>query len=219
MKNTFALLVVLAALGAGGYLLATGERQPAALPSHAPRSHAAESDVRALLYAQPFTLQRPEVFWWRAERPSYQAGWLLVLEVDPARVQPSDRAEPVLYVGDTVAERVNHPFRTGRLVVLVPSALAPDGTPALDLATAPVWFGAPELPERIDAAAVAAARAAAPQARAFTPDEIAQARAHSNPAILLEERADLDPILGELVREHAPEEPDLARGLLAPRTR
>lgn len=219
MKKSPALLVVLAALGAGGYLLATGERHPAAAPARAARSHAADGEVRALLYAQPFTLERPEIFWWRAERPSYQAGWLLVLEVDPARVQPSDRAEPVLYVGDTVAERVNHPFRSGRLVVLVPSTPGPDGAPALDLASAPVWFGAPELPERIDAAALASARAAAPAAQAFTPDEIAEARARSNPPIQVEQRADLDPILGELVREHGPEEPDLARGLCAPRTR
>ncbi len=219
MRKTFVLLVVAAALGAGGFLLATSQRQSASVPASASPSHAADADVRGLVYAQPFALQQPDVFGWRAERPSYRAGWVLVLEVDPARVQPSDRAEPVLYVGSEVAERVNHPFKSGRLVVIVPSAAGEDGGPTLDLASAPVWFGAPELPERIDAAAIERARAAAPSAQAFRADEIAAARQRSNAPVLLEDRSDLDPILGELVREHDPEEPDLARGLLVPRSR
>ena len=91
MRTTILGLVLLSALGAGGLLLATSQRKPVAQTGNAARSHAADAPVRGILYAQPFALEQPAVHWWRQERPSYTAGWLVVLDVDTALVKPMNQ--------------------------------------------------------------------------------------------------------------------------------
>lgn len=217
MRTTILTLALLSALGAGGLLLATGDRKPVAGTGNATRSHAPDASVRGILYAQPFALEQPATHWWRAERPNYVAGWILVLEADTALLQPTARAEPVLYVGHETAERVNHGFRSGRVVAIVPSPAGADGFPTLDLSTAKVWFGAPGLPEQIDTAALERAFAAAGDAQPFSASEIAEARKRGGMPIRFETRAQLDQQAGQLILEHAPEEKDLADGLIGPR--
>ena len=48
-----------------------------------------------LLYARPFTVDVPFTHMWRAERPQVQAGWVLVLAVNPDLVFPRESAEPL----------------------------------------------------------------------------------------------------------------------------
>jgi hypothetical protein len=214
MRTTILTLALLSALGAGGLLLATGERKPVSVAGSAARSHAADGPVRGILYAQPFALEQPTVHWWRKERANYSAGWLVVLEADSALLQPIARAEPVLYVGHETAERVNHGFRSGRVVAIVPSPAGADGFPTLDLATAKVWFGEAALPEEIDATALERAFAAAPDAQPFSAAEIAEARARGGMPIRFETRGALDRQAGNLILEHAPEERELGEALL-----
>ncbi|MBK7641989.1 MAG: hypothetical protein IPJ19_02900 [Planctomycetes bacterium] len=206
MRTTLLTLTLLGLAGAGGLLLATSQRQPIAVNRVAARSHASDAPVRSLLYAQPFALEEPAIHWWREERPTYRAGWLVVLEVDPAFVQPTDRAEPVLYVGHETAERVNHGWKCGRVVAVVPSATDADGFPTLDLARAKIWFGAPALPEQIDATVLEAAFAEASAASPFSSDEIAEARAHGGTRIRFQTREELDQQAALLVAEHCPDE-------------
>jgi hypothetical protein len=214
MRKTILILALLTALGAGGLLLATGQRAPVPAAGNVARTHASDAPVRGILFAQPFALETPAVHWWRKERPSYSAGWLLVLEVDPALVQPTNRAEPVLFVGHQTAERVNHGWKSGRVVAIVPSPAGADGQPTLDLASAKVWFGDPALPEETDAAAVEQAFAAAAGAQPFSAAEIAQARALGGTPIVFQTRGQLDVQAGRLILEHAPEERELGESLL-----
>src|SRR5262245_19930691 len=130
-------LVPLAALGLAAKRLQPGaEQTKTRVPAAAP---ARTSPVRGLVLARPFTLAETYVDSWRLEQPSVRSGWLLVLEVDPRYVEPHQAAMPVLLVGDETAECVNFGFDSGKVIAIVPS---------LDLAASPVWFGAPELPER-----------------------------------------------------------------------
>jgi hypothetical protein len=170
--------------------------------------------VQAIVSATPFTLTRGWTHAWRAEKQVYDAGWLVVLEVDPKLVQPTQLEEPVLYAGNETVERINHGDQSGRVIAIVPSKRSHDGGVALDLSVTPIWFGAPELPERVDAARIES--------------EIAKARRLGVvplgcPAVgetmQLESRDDLGPLCGELVLQHSPEEQHVGLGLLAPRVK
>lgn len=112
--------------------------------------------VRGVLYARPFTLDAPFRYDWSAEHPEVSSGLVLVLEADPALLRPRETQEPVLFVGSLPAQRVTRAFESGRVVVLVPGPV--------DLASDPVWFGTPGLPEQVDATTARAERGLAAQA-------------------------------------------------------
>jgi len=174
--------------------------------------------VRELVSAVPFRVEEPFTHAWRRERPAVRAGYLLVLAVDPEFVRPRDTPEPVLYAGGQTVERVNHGFESARVVAILPSETDARGDPALDLAETPFWFGAPDLPERIDAAAIRAEseRAPASAVRRFSAEEVRAALKRGGSELVLARREDLEALAGALVLEHAPDERDLAEGLLVP---
>lgn len=206
-------LFVLAALALAVYSTlsrtrAVNERTPVAIGAPRP------GGVQAILSATPFVLERGYTHVWRADAPRHDAGWLLVLEVDPAFVQPTQREEPVLYAGHETVERMNHGARSGRVVAILPSVRARDGRPALDLATTPLWFGEAFLPERVDAARIERELARA-RALGVTPLEVPKV----GDLLQLESRDDLDPLAGELILAHDPYEQDTGFGLLAPRVK
>jgi hypothetical protein len=101
--------------------------------------------VHAILTVQPFVLEHPYRYDWCAEHAQVSAGLLLVLDVDPAWLIPSDTRQAVLYAGTLPVERLNTGWPQGRLVVVVP------GAP--DLARTPLYFGGYELPETVTAQA------------------------------------------------------------------
>jgi hypothetical protein len=206
-KIVLGLSVVFTAVLAATRSEAVGERRIAlaARPS--------VSGVHAIVYAQPFVLSRPWTHVWRVEQPSFDAGWLVVLDVDPTYVKPRQTYEPVLYAGDETVERINHGYEAGRVVAIVPCARDAKGLPALDLSRTPVWFGAEELPERVDAAAVRHERESA-ERRGVKPLPVPVVQ----PILRLESRDDIDQYAGILVLEHSPEEHDLGTGLLVPPT-
>ncbi len=140
-------------------------------------------------------------------------GTLLVLKVNPDLVFPPQVAEPVLYVGDSTAERVNRGQGSGYVIAIVPGKI--------DLAKTPIWFGTPELPERVDAAMIKSERAAATKAgiKPFGKKTVAAAVAKGGRATLeVADRYELGRLIAPLILEYSSEETELAESLLVPRT-
>lgn len=201
-KHTLAAAALVALAAVSAYAVrATRSQDLPQLPAE-PR------DVSVtILEAHPFRLAEPATHWWRAEEPRYERGWVLVLDTDPELLVRRQGYEPVLYVGDETAQRVNDGADSGHLVAIVPDL-------DLDLANAPVFFGDPALPEdvtRADARAqLAAARAAGVPAQ---PDAAARASVEQ----VFPDLYELHWFASTLIEQYAPTEDDLILGLRAPR--
>jgi len=212
-KPTLILLSALAVLALGGGVLALRQvlrdDGPPPLPAVTPVGGV------TLIEARPFTLQVPYIHDWRAERPQVSAGVLLVLGVDPDLVHPRQGLEPVLYVGDQTAERVNAGHESGHVIAIVPAPVDAQGHVALDLATAPIYFGAPALPEQVDAATVAKERAAA-QARGIAPPTAEQVATALQPQVPFHDAYDVRVFAADLIEAWSPTEVDLVAGIRAP---
>ncbi|MCU1350039.1 MAG: hypothetical protein JWO56_3069 [Acidobacteria bacterium] len=171
---------------------ATGEE------GRVPATPAAVIDIVVI---QPFRLKAGYSDDWLESRPLVSDGLLVVLRVDPNYVVPHNSAEPVLYAGDRTVQRLNQGDRSGYVVGIIPGQI--------DLASVPIWFGRPELPERVTPAVIKAERTLADSAgiKAFGPDKIGGAL---RDAI---EVGDLAALLrgpaGELVLQYSPDEKDL----------
>ncbi len=129
----------------------------ASAPPIAGKQTAADHTV-AVDVAVPFHLAQGWRYTWRADRPVVDAGWLLVVEVDPALARPTQGLTPVLMVGSWPAERLSWSDQDSHMVVIVPESL--------DLAETPVFWGPATLPEQLDPARCDAAAAAARHAGA-----------------------------------------------------
>lgn len=173
--------------------------------------------VRGLVCAQAFKLTAPYGNAWRAEQSPVRCGWLLVLEVDPTLARVRDELEPVLYVGNEVAERTNPGDLAGRRLVIVPSDPDETGWPAIDPLAQPMWFGDPALPEQLDALAIRAARLRAEQVgiAPFNNGAITAALDCGNGRVAFADRAELQRHAALLILQHAPQESAFANGLLA----
>jgi len=154
---------------------AEGGADPAGLPA-LPETPVAPL---AIVAAKRFAVDVPFALRAGFGRPTVRTGWIVVLDVDPAIGVPRQLASPVLYVGDRVAVYGARPGRSGRIVALVPGDV--------DLAVSPIWFGTPELPERVDAATIARERelAIAAGIRAPSEDELRRAREAGGPEVRL----------------------------------
>ncbi len=122
----------------------------------APPMPATPVPVDDVVYARPFRLDQSFRFDWRKEEMFVSEGTILVLRAKPELLVPHETPDPVLYVGNQTAKRLNRGDQSGYLVVLVPGAV--------DLANDPAWFGAPTFPSQVDAARIAAERDSAVQA-------------------------------------------------------
>jgi hypothetical protein len=172
-------------------------------------------------HAQRFELEESYTHFWREEAPGVRSGYILVLRVDPELARPRNSLMNVLYVGRQTAERVNHGYPSGRLVVLVPDLATANGVVPVDLESGPIWFGTPDLPERVDAARIEAERRAALE-RAVPPiptHELQNALAVGGEPARARDRALLDFQLADLIKRHSPEETELAEGLQVPLNR
>lgn len=114
------------------------------------------ASVIDVVAVQPFTLEESYRHDWRQERPFIESGTLVVFQVDPDLVYPRNAAEPVLYVGNQTAQRLNQGHESGYVIAIVPGEV--------DLAREPAWFGSPELPERVNAETIRDERAKADKA-------------------------------------------------------
>jgi hypothetical protein len=168
-----------------------------------------------LVSARPFALEQSYASDWRREKPRVTTGYLLVLEVDPDLVYPRQVEEPVLYVGRQTAERLNVGYRSGHVVAIVPAVTDPEAKDYVDLGKVRIWFGAPEMPERVDAARIEAEHDAATQA-GIAPrprDEVDAALKRGGAALRRERKQRLLGDAADLVERYAPEETDLIAGM------
>jgi hypothetical protein len=157
-----------------------------------------------LLVAIPFRVDEPFTHWWRAERPEVQAGHLLVLAVDPIVVRPRQTAEPILFVGDQTAERVNAGYEDGALIVVVPAQAGDDGWPLGRLAGLPMWFGEPGLPEQVDVAAIREARRLVPDLIGFSEARVEQALTVGGNGLRCQDQAQLYLHAADWIERFAP---------------
>ncbi len=163
-----------------------------------------------LLALRAFSLQQDRPYPWMKDHAPLRSGLLLALDVDPLLARPRQVAQPVLYVGAVPAEILNVGYPSGRLLALVP------GAP--DLAAEPIYFGAPDLPERIDGEQAAGQLAAALGAGLlpFGEDTLAQARAATGAELALEGPRELELAIADFIDAWAPDEAERAESLRAP---
>jgi hypothetical protein len=196
----------------GGALLLVALLGSVATVAAPPPVPATPAPVKNLLVIRPFSLAEPYEHLWRLERPIVSSGYVIVVEVDPLLVIPRQAAEPVLYVGDQTAQRINPGDRSGRVVAIVPGKI--------DFSSAPIWFGTPELPEQVDARTIREERRLADRAgiRPFPAETIAAARAAGGDAVRLPDmKALLRSVVAPLIMEHAPQDKRIAEAFLVPR--
>ncbi len=191
-----------------------------AAPPPVPSTPAA---VEELVYARPFTLKQGYAFEWCKERTPVREGYVLVLKVDPDLVYPRQSLEPVLYVGDHTAQRVNSGYQSGYVIAVVPAASGrlpeTDRSAHAQLHSAPIWFGTPELPERVDTSIIRRERAKAEAAgvKPFARAVVAAALEKGGPRLEVKDRYELGSEMAALVRTYAPQEAHVADRLLVPR--
>lgn len=160
-----------------------------------------------LLHAQRFTLAVPATHYWRREQPRYSSGWLAVIQADPIRLRVSQGPMPILFVGNQTADRVNFGEQSGCVVCIIPGDF--------DLAQAPIYFGAPGIPESIGAQQIARERTAA-HARDI--------RVTGNEAMLkvvaddlrFQDEEELRQAATDLIERFSPQERDLIQGMRVP---
>ncbi len=193
MKKTMALLCVTFVMTA----VSVADEGPPPVP-------ATPAAADAVVYARTFTLTEGYKFEWSKERPVVKEGLILVLKVSPDLVHPRQCLEPVLYVGNQTAERVNMGNESGHVIAIVPGKV--------DLEKSPIWFGTPELPERVDANITQQERNLADNAK-IKPFDKAKIAAATNRGAKKLEAADRDELrrtLAPLIRKYAPAEKTLA---------
>jgi hypothetical protein len=191
-------------------LLTVGSLAWAEGPPAIPATPAA---VDGLVYARTFTLDNGYTFTWSKAQPTVTTGTLLVLRVNPDLVFPRQVAEPVLYVGDSPAQRVNSGYESGYVVAIVPGEV--------DLTKAPIWFGTPDLPERVDATIVKAERRLANAAgiHPFAAEQVASATATGGDRLAVSSLEELlRTEVAELILAHSPQESNLADEFRVPVT-
>ncbi len=173
-----------------------------------PAIPATPAAVDGIVCIRKFTLNEGFNFDWCKERPLVTTGYLLVLKVNPALVYPRQQAEPVLYVGKQSAQRLNVGYKSGHVVAMIP------GEP--DWAKTLIWFGKPDLPERVDSNVANTEEAAAKAAgiKPFSAKELETAFARGSKSL---KASNVDGVLGvaaDLIRQHSPDEAELTNTLV-----
>jgi hypothetical protein len=191
-----------------------GQNATAAKPQAVPRAElrvrptpGAVLDIVEIL---PFRLKAGYTYGWLESRPLVSDGLLVVLRVDPGYVVPRNLAEPVLYAGDRTVQRLNQGNVSGFVVGIIPGEL--------DLTSEPIWFGRPQLPERVTPEVIKEERTLADRAgiKPFSPEKIEGVRREAV------EADDLAALLrgpaAELVLNYSPDEKHLATTWRLPTT-
>ncbi|MCG8409586.1 MAG: hypothetical protein MI923_30640 [Phycisphaerales bacterium] len=171
----------------------------------APTLPALPARVDALIYAQPFVLKKGYQSYWSREKPFIEAGYLIVLKVAPDLVYPHEAATPVLYVGNETAERINVGYLDGHVIAVV--------SDKVDLNTALIWFGTPDLPERVGADKIAAELDLANTAdlgSTITTEERTRVLTQAGGPLHLYDKVELFSESASLIEKYAPSEQDLA---------
>jgi hypothetical protein len=171
--------------------------------------------VAEVLSIRPFVLDRGYEHLFSADRPLVDAGFIVVLRVEPDAVYPRQVAAPILMAGERTLEPLNVGYPSGVVVAILPAPRGPKGEPAIDWSTTAFHIAAPGLPEAVNARAAAERSAAAAKAGIAPLAEAARTRAMREGGELLRvaDRDALNREAGKLVRRHAPDESELADAL------
>jgi hypothetical protein len=186
-----------------GFLLWALVASTHAIAQQPPAVPVTPAAITDLVYASSFTLAEGYRYNWSKERPAVRSGMLVVLKVDPALVVPRNALEPVLYAGNHAVQRLNDGHVSGHVIAIIPEEV--------DLTRTPIWFGSPDLPERVSAEKIRAERAMAEEAkiRPFSAEKVQAVTAGRLQA------SDLSSLLRDqvanLVMEYAPQEKALAQ--------
>ncbi len=214
MKPVLVVLGLLTGVFVATFALG-GFRQGAdpSLTPQAPVRAQQDQGVWDILCAVPFRVEQEFTHWWRAERPQVRTGYILVLAVDPEVARPRQVAEPVLFVGEQTAERLNGGYPNGALIIVVPTRAGPQGWPAVQLESQPMWFGDAALPEQVDHAEILEQLAKAPRAAVFSGSRVAAALLEGPGPQEFVNQAALHTFAAGLVERFAPGEPHVAAQL------
>lgn len=155
-----------------------------------------------VVHVQPFQLRQSFQNDWRLERPEVRSGLLVVFKVDPELVTPRNALEPVLYAGSHTVQRLNHGNESGFVIGIIPEQI--------DLSREPVWFGPPDLPERIDSEMIATERARAERLGISGLESIDIQSRTRDPVVAPDLTTLLREQAAELVLEFSPQEKRLA---------
>jgi hypothetical protein len=203
-QTTLFVTAVVLIAAAGTTAIALGVNDRDGLPELPANPFAEQVE---LVEAHPFQLSTPATHTFRAEQPSYTSGLVLVLRTRPDLLVPRQTYEPVLYVGNETAERVNIGAESGHLVVIVP------GADFESLEDSPIFFGTPELPERVTRDV---ANAELATARAVGAQPAANVSLAERDALVLTDAYELQLFASTLIETYSPSEFDLITGLRAP---
>lgn len=192
--------------------------QQAWTPTGYDRKTVEESPV-SLLYAQPVTLEEPTTYLMRADQPVVSAGYLVVVQTNPAILPVRQAHNPLLFAGDMPIERINGDEEPRVFIGFVPSALDARGAIALDLARTPLFWAYPEvLPEALkpDLAQAALAHGLASGAAPQPKESVNRALAAGGPVVHLGTYGDLRRHAANVIEQFSPGEVDLIVGLRVP---
>ncbi len=185
--------------------------------SNVPEIPELPAPITRIVSIQPFELEQSYQHKWSMEKPEVQSGYILVLKVDRDLVYPRQTAEPVLYVDKQTAERINHGSESGYVIAIVPAVLKdPDDPAYLDLEKALIWFGNPELPERVDKKMIEREHQLANSAKIkpATGKAIQAALDKGGDKLTLQSRSELDQYAAQMILEYSPQEEHIAKALL-----
>jgi len=171
--------------------------------------------VLDLVEAVPFTLTQSYKHDWRQERPLVSSGYLVVLRVNPQDVQPRQTAEPVLYVGNQTAERINHGNESGFVIAIVPANVDPESDQFMNLKESLFWFGSAQLPEQVDGPTIEDQqnRARTYAIQPLPPGNVDRALAEGGGTLNLKDKRALLARSLELLRRYSPEDVDVINRL------
>jgi hypothetical protein len=176
-----------------------------------PNTPAAVTDV---VYARPFALNDGFRYDWCNEPFQVSQGTILVLRVDPRLVIPRQIGEPVLYVGNQAAMRLNQGDQSGYVIAVVPGQV--------ELTKDLVWFGTPEMPENVNAARVQAERQQAEKAgiKPLSAEKVKAATDAGGTCINARDMSGLlRDTIGKLVEQYSPQEKELVEAWRLPVTK
>lgn len=231
-QSSPAFLLAFAAVTSSIWLGGAAAQQPPQAPQ--PGAAATSDEKRSLpelpttpsvrsaaqpVFVQWVELEQPYQSDFRAERPSVRAGWLVVVRAESALLTPRSLAEPLLLAaGDgwtASVEWMQHGHTSGHRVCFIPfvedakRAGSPSGSikARASLRGLRIWFGTPELPERVDAAMLTRELALA-QANGLEPTRADQMPA-SSADLALADRGALVARMRQLAAKWCPAEVDI----------
>lgn len=184
-----------------------------------PDPEAVRKSPVALLCAQPFTLEEPVAYAWRADHPEVKAGYLIVASISPELLPVRQTHNALMFANDLPVERINGEGEARVFVGMLPSTVGKNGELELDLSSTVLYMGYPAvLPESLtpEQAEAEFEQALAVGAGLQTRSSVQNALKAGGPSVALGTYGELRRHAADLIEHYSPDERDLVSGLRAP---